>query len=127
MTRPPARTVARWVTAAMFVAAGLNHFRSTAFYTRIVPPMFPAPRALVAVSGVAEALGGVGLLVPPLRRPAAWGLIALLVAVFPANVYMAASADPGAKMGFPQWALWARLPLQAVLVAVVEWVGRPGQ
>ena len=119
------RTALRWLAAATFVVAGLNHFRSAAFYRQIVPPSFPCPDILVTVSGVAEVVGGLGLLVPPLRRPAGWGLIALLVAVFPANVHMALSDDPHVTMGLPRWTRWARLPVQAVLIAWVEWASRP--
>lgn len=72
---------------------------------------------LVAISGACEILGGLGLLVPATRRWAAWGLVALFVAVFPANVNMAIHRLPFGKFPVPVWALWARLPLQAVLVA----------
>ena len=72
---------------------------------------------LVAISGACEILGGLGLLVPATRRWAAWGLVALFVAVFPANVNMAIHRLPFGKFPVPGWALWARLPLQAVLVA----------
>ncbi len=119
------RTALRWTAGVAFALAGANHFRSTGFYVRVVPPAFPARRALVIVSGVAEMVGGVGLLVPRLRRPAGWGLIALLVAVFPANLYMATSTDPAVTMGLSAWIRWARLPLQVVLIAWVEWVSRP--
>ena len=119
------RTCLRWTAAATFTVAGLNHFRSTDFYVRITPPSFPARPALVAISGVAEALGGLGLLVRPLRPAAGWGLAALLVAVLPANWHMATSHDPRVTLDVPRWALWARLPLQAVLIAGVVWVSRP--
>jgi len=73
------------------------------------------------ISGVAEIFGGFGLLIPNLRRAAGWGLIALLIAVFPANVHVALQGYmPGTN--FPPFALWLRLPLQAVLVAWVWWV-----
>ena len=119
------RMVLRWLAAALFVVVGVKHFRAREMFERIVPPALPRPDVLVMVSGVAEIAGGIGLLVPPLRRPAAWGLVALLIAVFPANVYMAMATDPRAKMGFPQWALWVRLPVQAVMIAWVWWVSRP--
>jgi uncharacterized membrane protein len=122
--RPTARTVARWVAATAFILAGANHFRSPAFYRQIVPSAFPNPDQLVRVSGVAEIAGGLGLLVRPLRRAAGWGLIALLVAVFPANVHMALSDDPRVTLGKPQWVWLARLPLQAMLVAWVAWASR---
>ena len=100
-----------WTLAALFTGAGIMHFVAPDQYMRVMPPYLPQPRALVLISGAAEIAGGLGLLVPQLRRYAAWGLIALLVAVFPANVYMAQEGIMG-----PPWALWARLPMQAVLI-----------
>lgn len=113
------RRALRWVAAALFIAAGLNHFRNPAFYASIVPPMFPSPRLLVMLSGVFEVAGGFGLLVPPLRRVAGCGLILLLIAVFPANIFMALSPE---RFGIARWLLWLRLPLQLVFVAWVWWV-----
>jgi uncharacterized membrane protein len=113
------RITARWLLAATFIGAGANHFRSESFYTRIVPPSFPNPRLLVQISGIAEIVGGIGILIPPLRRIAGWGLIALLIAVFPANLYMAMQPARAGAMNFPKWALYLRLPLQALLVAWV--------
>ena len=84
-------------------------------YEQIVPPFFPAPRTLVALSGVFEILGGLGVMVPQTRRAAGWGLIALLIAVFPANIYMAIDAEKFGK-SLPAWALWGRLPLQFFLM-----------
>ena len=74
------------------------------------------------ISGFFEILGGAGLLVPPTRRAAAWGLIALYVAVFPANVNMALHDVPIEGRHFPAWALWLRLPLQGVLIAWAWWL-----
>jgi len=111
------QTILRWIAAIAFVAAGANHFRNFDFYRGIVPPAFPQPGALVAISGVCEIAGGVGLLIPALRRAAGWGLIALLIAVFPANLYMA--LHPERFPGFQQWELWVRLPLQ---LPMVGWV-----
>ena len=109
-----------------FVCAGVSHFTQTAFFVEIVPPYLPAPLALVWASGVAEIALGALVLVPATRRLAAWGLIALLIAVFPANVHMAlhhvqlAHAPPW--MGHPSaLALWLRLPVQGLLVAWAWW------
>ena len=112
------------VLAVAFVGAGVLHFVRPHVFEAIVPPYLPAPRLLVLVSGAAEVLGGVGLLVPAVRPWAGWGLVALLVAVFPANVYMATAAERFAGVA-PAWALWARLPLQAVLIGWVWWASRP--
>ena len=112
----------RVLTAILFIVAGANHFRSAEFYRRIIPPAFPAPSALVVISGVAEIAGGIGLLIPRLRRAAGWELIALLVTVFPANVYMAIARDRFADLHLPGWAFWARLPLQGVFVIWVWYV-----
>lgn len=103
--------------AALMIFAGVMHFVSPAMFIRIVPRWLPAPGALVAISGACEILGGLGLLVPATRRWAAWGLVALLVAVFPANVNMALNQIPFGRNLAAPWILWARLPLQAVLVA----------
>jgi uncharacterized membrane protein len=115
------RRWSRWLVAILFIAAGVNHFRSFAFYCDIVPPMFPSPGGLVIVSGIFEIVGGAALLIEPLRRLAGWGLIALLIAVFPANIYMAVS-EHFADSGLPRWALWARLPVQGILIAWVWYV-----
>lgn len=81
----------RWLLAGLMILAGLNHFRMPALYIAMISEWLPAPSALNIISGVAEILGGVGLLAPwpAVRRAASWGLIALLLAVFPANLNMA--------------------------------------
>ena len=109
--------------AALFVGAGVMHFVKPRLFEAIVPPSLPAPRALVALSGVAEVLGGLGLLVPAVRPWAGWGLVALLVAVFPANLYMAREWERFRRFA-PRWALRLRLPLQAVLIAWVLWASQ---
>ncbi len=111
------RTLLRWLLGLCFVAAGLNHFIVPRFYLPIMPPFLPWPLALIYVSGVAEILGGLGVLVPPVRKVAGWGLILLLVAVFPANLY-AAFHGVGS---IPPWILWVRLPFQGVFIAWVYW------
>jgi uncharacterized membrane protein len=106
--------VGRIVMGLVYVAAGVNHFRSTRMYESIMPDYLPAHHEMVLLSGVAEIAGGLGVLVPQTRRAAAWGLVGLLVAVMPANVWMV--QHPERYPGIPVWALWVRLPLQGVLV-----------
>jgi len=103
-----------------FIAGGINHFIHSAFYVRIVPPWLPAPTFLVAMSGIFEFLGGLGTLIPATRRIAGFGLITLLIAVFPANVQMALHPELYRDMG-TQTAFLFRLPLQGVLIAWVWW------
>jgi uncharacterized membrane protein len=107
------RLLSRYALALLFILAGLWHFVKPATYLAIMPPRLPQPLALVYLSGACEVLGGVGLLLRSTRRLAGWGLLALLVAVFPANVYMALIHD---HLGIPGWVAWARLPLQLPLM-----------
>ncbi len=106
--------IGRVIMGVMYVAAGTLHFVATRSYERIMPAYLPAPHALVLMSGAFEVLGGLGLLIPGRRRAAAWGMVCLLVAVFPANLWMA--QHPQLFPGVPQWALWLRLPLQLPLI-----------
>jgi uncharacterized membrane protein len=109
----------RALCGPFFLAAGVLHFARPRMYEAIMPDYLPAHRTLVYASGAAEALGGAGLVHPATRRLAGWWLIATLVAVFPANVWMAQHPE---RYGLPggRAALLARLPLQAVLVAWVR-------
>ncbi len=100
--------------AAFFISAGVNHFVIPKTYEQIVPPGIGDPATLVRVSGVAEIAGGVGVLLPRTRRLAGFGLIALLAAVFPANIHMA--RNPAKFKKIPGWALYARLPLQPLMM-----------
>jgi uncharacterized membrane protein len=95
-----------------FVGAGTLHFTHTRVYERIMPPYVPRHREAVLVSGAAEIAGGVGVLVAATRPAARWWLLALLAAVFPANVHMALNPQRYRKIPAPL--LWARLPLQGV-------------
>ena len=105
----------KYLFAVFFMGAGVNHFLATEFYARMMPPYLPWHLFLVYLSGLAEiALGGL-LLIPRLKRLAAWGLIALLIAVFPANIHMAVHSDLFPEIGAAM--LWARLPVQAFLIA----------
>jgi uncharacterized membrane protein len=106
-----------FVVGTVFTLAGALHFVKPAMYEAIVPPFLPAHRAIVLVSGAFEMLGGIGVMFPQTRVAAGWGLIALLLAVFPANVYMA--IDPKFDKIAPAWALYLRLPLQ---FGMIGWV-----
>jgi len=102
--------------ALLFVTAGLFHFLIPQTYVAIMPSYLPAPLPLVYISGLCEILGGLGLLFnPPVRRWAAWGLVALLIAIFPANLNMA--INHANFPAIPAWALWLRLPLQLPLIS----------
>jgi len=115
-------TLTRFVFGAAFVVAGLNHFRNPGFYVGIMPPYLPWPLALVYLSGVAEAVLGALLLFPTWTVLAAWGLIALLIAVFPANVHMA--MHPDLYPSVPPTLLLIRLPVQGLLIAWASWYTR---
>jgi uncharacterized membrane protein len=118
----------RAALAAFFAFAGGMHFLVPRAYEAMVPPSIAArKREIVAVSGVAEIAGGLAVLAPAGRRFGRWWLLALLVAVFPANVHMAVSPEqvPGLDLRkIPRWALWARLPLQPLAML---WVWRATQ
>lgn len=112
----------------LFVLAGALHFVMPRVYERIMPPYLPWHRQLVYASGVAEAVGGLGLLAPSraVRRWAMWWLLATLAAVFPANVHMALHAEDYPEIPGGRLSLWARLPFQAVFGwAVVRSARRP--
>ena len=79
--------------AAFFINAGVLHFVNPDFYLSIMPPAFPLNTEAVYISGFFEVLGGVCVLIPRLRKIAGWGLVALLVAVYPANIYMAITPE----------------------------------
>jgi uncharacterized membrane protein len=122
-------TTALWwfglvLQTAFYVAAGINHFRDPGFYLRMMPPYLPLHAEAVFLSGVAEVVLGLGLLVPQVRVYAAWGIIALLIAVFPANLHIALYDVPlRGDTGFG-WLNWVRLPLQAVLIFWAWWYTR---
>lgn len=127
MKRGLGKTMVRWLIALAMIASGVLHFVATDRYAQIVPAYLPAHTLLVQLSGVAELLGGLGLLVPhpALRRWASYGLIALLVAVFPANVNMALHDIAVNGKHLPTTFLWLRLPLQLVLVWLTWWCTAP--
>ncbi len=106
----PRSARSRTLLGLFFIGSGINHFASPGFYRRIVPPGMGDAATLVVVSGVAEIAGGMGVFLPRTRRTAGLGMIALLAAVFPANLHMARNPEQFHRI--PRWALYARLPLQ---------------
>jgi uncharacterized membrane protein len=116
----------RWVLAIAMVAIGVLHLVRPDGFVKIVPRALPAPLVLVIVSGLCEIAGGLGLLFERTRRAASWGLVALYVAVFPANVNMAMNDIQPEGAHLSQAVLWGRLPLQLVFIALALWVGRAG-
>jgi len=113
------RRVALGFAFFVFLVPGVGHFVTPAPFVLIVPPYLPAPELLVAVSGFFEIAGAVGLLIPRLRRAAGSGLIALLIAVYPANIHMLVNEVYLPDMPQERWLLWARMPVQFVFAAFV--------
>jgi uncharacterized membrane protein len=116
------KTILRYLLAIFILLAGINHFRDPDFYLKIIPPYLPWHEAINYISGVAEIILGIMLLIPQSIRLAAWGTIALLIAVFPANIHMALHHDLYPNIN--PTALWIRLPLQGVLIAWAYWYTR---
>ncbi len=116
---PTIKRILKWLLGFAFVAAGVLHFIYAGFYLKIMPPVLPAPLILVYLSGVFEIVLGVLFLMPKFTRLAAFGLIALLIAVFPANIYMA--ANPQLFSEYSPNALYLRMPLQLVLIGLIFW------
>jgi uncharacterized membrane protein len=115
----------RALAGPLFVLAGALHFTHQRTYERMVPDYLPAHRELVYASGVAEIVGGAGLMVPGTRRAAGWWLIATLIAVFPANVWMAQHPERYPVAG-GRITLYVRLPFQAAFIALVRAAMRAG-
>ena len=120
------KTVLLWTMGIFYVAAGSLHFARPAFYVPMMPTYLPAHLALIYLSGLAEVALGVAVLVPATRVPAAWGLVLLLIAIFPANVHIALHNVPvfGAKEGAGIWNV-VRLPVQGLLIAWAWWYTGP--
>ena len=113
------KEISLYIMAFFYLAAGINHFIMPRFYLKIMPPYIPWHLPLVYLSGLAEIMLGGLLLNAPLSKMAAWGIIALLVAIFPANIYHLTASKPG--KGIPIWILYLRLPLQALLIYWAWW------
>jgi len=117
--------VGLWLMGLAFATAGVLHFTNPAPFVAIIPPWLPSPLTLVYLSGVAEIGLGLGVLVPKTRRLAAWGLVALLIAVFPANIYHAVADVPMGGSTMPLAYHIVRLPMQLVLIAWAWLYTRP--
>lgn len=105
--------------ASLYILAGINHFVNPKFYLKIIPPYIPWHNAMNYLSGVAEIIFGLLLFYPPYSTFAAWGIIALLIAIFPANIYHLASAKVSGKI--PVWILWLRTPFQGIFIWWAWW------
>lgn len=119
-----AQKIAVVIAAVFFIFAGTLHFLKPEPYLRIMPPYIPWHVAMVRISGAFEILGGLGLLLPQTRRAAAWGLVLLLIAVFPANLYMATNSIETGGASIAPVFRWGRLPSQLLLIWWVLWCTR---
>jgi len=117
-----AKPVFKWLLAILMIGAGTTHFANPQFFLKIVPPALPYHLGIVYLSGVFEVLLGGLLLVPKSSRLAAWGIIALLIAVFPANIYAYQHQE---LIPAPPLLHLLRLPLQGVLILWAYWHTRP--
>jgi uncharacterized membrane protein len=117
------RSIFRLFLALSFVVVGVLHFTNPKPFLSIMPQYLPWHLELVYLSGFFEILGGIGLVVPATRRFAAWGLVALLIAVYPANINMLVNDIYLEGMPRERWMLWARMPLQFLLGLAVLWSG----
>ena len=119
-----AKSISKFVLAIFMIGAGTMHFVNPEFFLKIVPPYLPLHKELVLVSGVCEVLLGVLLLIPRSSNLAAWGIVALLIAVFPANIYLYQNQEilPASPIVH-----FLRLPLQGVFVLWAYWHTRPAE
>ena len=115
------KDIARLILVLMFAIVGTLHFTHTNKFVQIVPPFVPQPKTMVYISGVFEILGAIGLLIPRYRQQAAFGLVFLLIAVLPANIYMAVTNIQLGGILNNQTLQWIRIPFQGVLIWWVLW------
>ena len=114
----------RIMLAVFMVLAGASHFFADGVYLKIYPPLLPYPATMVYLTGVAEILGGIGLLVPQFSKAAAWGFVILYIAVYPANINMAVNHIQIDNIPNGDWFQAIRLPFQFVLIAWAWWLTR---
>ncbi|NNF00129.1 MAG: DoxX family membrane protein [Pyrinomonadaceae bacterium] len=116
------KLILKWILGIAFIAAGINHFINPEFYLNIMPPYLPWHLFLVYLSGFMEIVLGLMLLIPKLQKISAWALIALLLAVFPANIHMALNTDHYPEIN--PILIFLRLPIQFVIIAWAYWYTR---
>ena len=121
------RQTLKGLFAFFMIVAGISHFVIPYTYVKIVPPQLPYPEAIVYISGFFEILGGIGLLVPPTSQAAAWGLLVLIIAVYPANINMAVNHIHLDNIPDGNWFQAIRLPFQFVLIAWAYWLTKPDE
>ena len=100
--------------AIIYILAGINHFRNPRLYLKIIPDYLPSPRFINYLSGAIEFILGIALCIPLLTNHAAWGVIGILIAIFPTHIFMIQNEK--ASMRLPKWVLYLRLPLQFCLI-----------
>ena len=113
------KTLSIIIMTLFYIMAGTNHFINPDWYVRIVPPILPFKTAIVYISGILEIILGTLLIFPKTRFIASWGLILLLVAVYPANIYVALTN--GEVMDTTPLIAWGRLPFQFVFIGLAYW------
>lgn len=113
------KEISLYIMGSIYILAGIMHFVKPKFYLKIIPPYLPWHKAMNYISGAAEIILGIALFIPTYSTWAAWGIIALLIAVFPANIYHLTSAKPG--RGLPIWLLYVRLPFQVIFIWWAWW------
>lgn len=116
------KKISLYLLGTIFIVAGILHFVTPESYRPIMPPYLPWHDGLIYLSGVFEILFGILVLIPKTQKWGAWGLVLLLIAVFPANLYMAQTG--GSTVGDGEWLpviAWLRLPLQVLLILWARW------
>ena len=113
------KTLFIYIMGIGYIWVGFQHFTDTSFFLKIMPPSFPLHTESVYVSGVLEIIFGSGIIIKKTRFYASWGIIFLLIAVYPANIYLAYSEDAQQAIGVSSFsASWVRLPIQFILIAL---------
>ena len=116
------KKISYYFFGVFYIIAGALHFVNPDFYMKIMPHYLPFHLALVYLSGLVEILLGIGLIYRPMRQYAAWGIIALLIAVFPANIFLAFNEGAQEAIGTNQLeALWIRFPIQLLFIIIAWW------